>query len=240
MPAESRYCPECGRPLAENATVVPAPSGWWPPDPFLLIVLLVATGGIILLVSGPWPWGVVALLAAALALFARHGRERVDTGRTFSIARARALAVREAMAARSKEQVEVFRARRELADLESRRAQAFHDLGRAVFHKDRAGKESAQAGADQLTAVIREKEAEIETLRRQTEERLSRAQAEGRATVRLETPLEPARIPEPYPPDEITPPEPAPTPAPGEPTPGPDEPAPPHHPPAPETGADSR
>src|SRR5204862_1535732 len=115
-----------------------------------------------------------------------------------------------------------------------------HELGRAVFYGDEAGKESARAGADELTARIREKETEIETLRQQTDERVERAQAQGRPTVRLETPPEPARIPEPYPPDEITPPEPAPTPAPGEPTPGPEEPAPPVHPDMPETRADAR
>src|SRR5204862_6969211 len=87
VPAESRYCPECGRPLASDATVVRAPSAWWPPDPFLLVVLLVAVGGIILLVAGPWWAGLVALLVAAVAASVRHGRDRLDAGRTISIAR---------------------------------------------------------------------------------------------------------------------------------------------------------
>jgi outer membrane biosynthesis protein TonB len=197
----------------------------------VLIVLLVAIGGVILIAAGPWPWGLVAVLAAALALFARHGRERIDAGRTISIARARALSVREAMAARSREQVELFRARRELAELEAQLARAFHDLGRSVFHGDTEGKKAAQAGADDLAARISDTEAEIETLRQQTEQRVRQAQAAGQATVRLETPPEPARIPEPYPPDEITPPAPAPTPPPvPEPTPAPEPPSLPEEP----------
>jgi len=243
VPVASRYCPECGRPLAEGAAPSRAASPWWPPDPFLLVVGLVAAGGVILVAAGPWKWGLVALLAAAVALFARHGRDRlparaarIHTGRSLSIARARAFALREAMAARSREQVEVFRARRELAELEAARSRLFHDLGRAVFDCDEKGKEVAQAAAADVTARIREKEAEIETLRAQTDERLRRAQEESRETVRFESPPEPARIPEPYPPDEITPPEPAPMPPPGEPAPGPDEPAPPA---APETRAEN-
>src|SRR5204862_116635 len=83
---------------------------------------------------------LAALVVAAIAAIARHGRDRLDASRTISVARARTQAVREAMAARSREQVEVFRARRELAELDARRANAFHELGRAVFYGDEAGK----------------------------------------------------------------------------------------------------
>jgi hypothetical protein len=59
----------------------------------------------------------------------------------------------------------------------------------------------------------------------------------GSMTLRMETPPEPARVPEPWPPpDEGDLPDPAPTPAPGEPIPGPAEPSPPQHPPAPQGG----
>jgi hypothetical protein len=53
----------------------------------------------------------------------------------------------------------------------------------------------------------------------------------GAMTTRLESPPDPARVPEPWPPpDEGDLPDPAPTPAPGEPAPGPEEPAPPRDP----------
>ena len=53
----------------------------------------------------------------------------------------------------------------------------------------------------------------------------------GAMTTRLESPPDPARVPEPWPPpDEGDVPDPAPTPAPGEPAPGPEEPAPPRDP----------
>jgi predicted nucleic acid-binding Zn ribbon protein len=48
IPAESRFCPECGRALAGNAP----PLGYrrrWPPNAFHLVVALVAIGGILLL-----------------------------------------------------------------------------------------------------------------------------------------------------------------------------------------------
>jgi hypothetical protein len=78
------------------------------------------------------------------------------------------------------------------------------------------------------------KESEIEMPRRETNER---APGTWRAVQveRLESPLGPERVPEPWPPpDEGDLPGP-PTPSPGEPTPGPEEPAPPEHPPMPQT-----
>lgn len=57
-------------------------------------------------------------------------------------------------------------------------------------------------------------------------------------TTQMESPPEPARVPEPWPPpDEGDLPDPAPTPGPGEPTPGPEEPSPPQHPSFPQGAA---
>jgi hypothetical protein len=130
------------------------------------------------------------------------------------------------MALRSRAQMEIFRARRELADLEAQRTRLFRDLGQAVWAGDDAGTTAARAGVDGITARIAEKESEIDTLIRETEERVQRVQAPVRPTERLEAPAEPDPVPEPWPPpDEADVPEP-----PAEPGP------PPEHPPLPQTG----
>ena len=231
LTAESRFCPECGRPVTAAATAPIRVGSRWPPDALLLISLLVMIGGIVLLAGGVWAWGLVAVFGGLALFFARGEMERRTAGNVFAKLRARAGAAGVAVAAHSREQVALFRARRELVELEAQRGRAFQDLGRAVFVKDKAGKETAQAAVEAIEARIGDKEAEIETLRRKTEARVGQAQAHGRATARLEMPPEPARIPEPYPPpDEGTPPQPVPSPAPGEPVPGPDEPSPPEQP----------
>jgi hypothetical protein len=138
-------------------------------------------------------------------------------------------ASRAALAARSRGQLELFRARRERAELEAERTRGFQRLGRAVYGDDKAGTKAAREELDGITDRITEKEAEIETMVKEIDRRVQRAQAGGSPTERLEVP-EPARVPEPWPPpDEGTPPTPEPEPPPPEPPPEPE------HPPAPET-----
>lgn len=237
VPEGSRFCLQCGRPIlaAEN----PGPKRPLPglgarlPElsPLTVIAVALGVGGIILLVAGVWAWGVVALLGAAVLLLipGRVDRRAVDD------ARSRAGAMREALAVRGRGQVGVFRARRELAELQADRGRLFAGLGRAVYEEDQAGTESARAALAAVTERIEAKEAEIETLIRETEERVRRAQGPVQATevIHDESPPEPARVPEPWPPpDEGDIPEP-PQPDPGGPQPGPNEPAPPVQPPAP-------
>lgn len=233
---ESRFCAECGRPLAPETEELGEPvlvrPAWrlWPPDPVWIIAALVGVGGVILLVGGEWAWGVAALLAAVLIVLLRTRLRGRRAAHALSHLGSRAAATREAWAARSREQVEVFRARRELSDLAAERSRLFRDLGYAVYHDDETGMNATRAALAALHDRIEEKETEIETLRRQTEERVHQARAHVEPTERLEVPPEPARVPEPWPPpDEGDLPGP-PTPAPGEPAPGPEEPAPPEHP----------
>jgi predicted nucleic acid-binding Zn ribbon protein len=235
VPAESRFCLECGRPLAEGAAPA-ARRDWRHTDLTAIGLGLLVVLGLVLVLVGVVVIGVVLIAVGVLGLLVSRALERREAGRALGIVRARALAARDAMAARSREQVEIFRARRELADLHAQRGRGYHDLGRAVFHGDENGKEAAEAALAAVFARIQEKEAEIETLRLQTEERVQRAHAQASPTVRMSEPYPPPEvvppsepaIPEPYPPpDEGTPPEPAPTPAPGEPTPGPEQPSPP-------------
>lgn len=232
IPAGGRFCPECGRPLAvvESAQV----GRWWPPNPFILVVVLVAIGGIVLLVGRSWAWGLAVLLLAALLFLSQREAERRAARRAWGNARARFSATRDVVAARSRGQLELFRARRERAELEAERARGFQQLGQAVFQEDKKGIKSARAALDGIAERIAQKEAEIDTLVTQIQQRVQRAQGAGLPTERLESPPEPARVPEPWPPpDEGSPPAPAPGP---EPQPSPPEAPPkPEHPPSPET-----
>jgi outer membrane biosynthesis protein TonB len=232
IPAESRFCPECGRALREEPPATYR-GRWWPPNPFVLVVALVAIGGIILLIGGTWAWGLVVLLLAGLLFLSQREAERQAARRAWGNLRARFSATRDAVAARSRGQLDLFRARRERAELEAERSRGFQRLGQAVFDDDKAGIKAIRAELDEITERITQKEAEIETQMREIQQRVQRAQAGGVPTERLQiTPPEPARVPEPWPPpDEGSPPAPAP-----EPEPSPAEPPPkPEHPPVPET-----
>jgi hypothetical protein len=242
VPAGSKFCPECGRALAD-APVTPPSAAWrrWPPDPLLVVVVALVAGAVVLLVAGEWAWGVVALLGAGLVFLSQREAERRAARYALAGFGARIAATRDVFAARSRGQLDLFRARRERADLEPERGRAFRELGQAVYYKDKAGTESAKAAVAEVVGKIEAKEAEIDTLIKAVQERVQRAQFGVRPTERLEQPPEPARVPEPWPPpDEGTPPEPAPSPSP-EPEPSPAEPPPkPEHPPMPQTKARKR
>ena len=239
VPGGARFCPECGRPLparprALDDALVPRPSvGRRFLDPAVLLAFLLVVGAVFLALGGEWAWAAVAALGAAVVALARA---RLADGRghwALAHVRARAAATREAMAARSREQLALFRARRELADLEAERMRLYRDLGYAVYVEDRSGIEGVKGALEAVADRISGKEAEIEALREETERRIGQAQVEVRPTERMETPPEPARVPEPWPPPdegEI----PDPIPSPGGPT--PEEPPAPEHPPAPQTG----
>lgn len=230
LAAESRYCPECGGRLGENDS---SRLSLTPPSPLLAIAMLVAIGGIILLAGAVWAWGVVALLGAAVLFLFDQFVDRRVAARGLADLRGRLVATRESVALRSRGQMGVFRARRELAELHIEKDRIFRQFGEAVYSENERGMKAARTAVDAVVGRIRDKEAEIETLIRETEVLIQRVQAPVQETVKLEAPPEPARVPEPWPPpDEGDIPEP-PQPSPGEPTPGPEEPAPPVEPPAP-------
>lgn len=221
VPASARFCHECGRPLGDEA----APRVRFRITPALVAASALAAASAALLVAGWWAWGLVALLAALVVLLAA-GPLRVGRARTLlTEARMRASVTGESVAARSRGHVELFRARRELADLEAERGRRLLELGCAVYDANETGTRAAREAVDETVSRIREKEAEIETARKDVDERVERAQAQARPTVVLEAPPEPPSIPEPWPPpDEADRPSPEPDPGPVEPQPGPDEP----------------
>ncbi|HEX2504873.1 MAG TPA: zinc ribbon domain-containing protein [Gaiellaceae bacterium] len=227
VPAGSRFCLQCGRAIGEIEAAprrrrFGLPAALPALGPLTVAAIALSAGGVILLAGGVWAWGVVALLAAAVLVLlpGRVDRERVND------VRYRFGATRQALAVRGRGQMELFRARRELAELEADRARLFGELGRAVYEDDGAGTKAARTALEAHVERIHAKEIEIETLIRETEERVRTVQGPVQPTEVLhdEAPPEPARVPEPWPPpDEGDVPEPAP-PGPGEPMPGPDEP----------------
>lgn len=218
LPGGARFCPACGREAPEDAIGLALPR----PGIVEGVAAVLALLAVVLLALALWAWALVCLLAAIVLVL---GRARVANRRWRPLvhgARARASATREQWAARSREQVEVFRARRELAELESERGRLLHALGAAVYAGDESGTGAARAALDAVGAKIEAKEGEIATLRQQTQERVERAQAEVRPTQVMQVP-EPAQVPEPWPPpDEADLPEPDPQPS----EPGPAEPEP--------------
>jgi zinc-ribbon domain len=234
--AENRFCPECGRPLTDEApdTVVRPRERRWPPHPMMIGAGLVWIGAIILLAGGVWAWGVVAFLAGAILALSQREAERRAAKRALSGLRERMTATHAAVAARSPGHLDIFRARRELAELGAERNRGLHRLGTAVFSGDKAGTKDAKADVQSVVDRINEKEAEIQALIQQIEERVNRAHLNVRPTERIqaEQPPEPARIPEPWPPpDEGDPPAPVPVPEPSPAEPPPD----PEHPPMPQS-----
>jgi len=199
----------------------------------LVIAVLVWIGSIVLLAGGVWAWGLVAFLAAGMLFLTQREAERRAAKYALLGFRERFFATRASLAARSRGQLELFRSRRERAELEAERSRGLHRLGHAVFYSDKAGTKSAKADVEAIVKRISTKEAEIESLIRQTGERVQRAQAGVKPTeqIQAEQPPEPARIPEPWPPpDEGDPPTPFP-----DPEPSPAEPPEPEHPPMPQS-----
>jgi zinc ribbon protein len=263
LPKGSRFCPECGTRVGaapnetaveelppeetgpvpvELATATPRFFGVTPPAAVLALAAASLALGILLLATGhPIVGG--ALLGAAIVLalfFAGLVRRLPDTAvarassGAIDVIRARAGFVAEAVTVHSSARVELFRLRRELAQLVVDRAECARALGEAVYADDASAAESARARMAELDRLISAKEGEMEQVATGAVERIHQAQLQVQPTL-IETP-EPPAPPEPYPPPTEPPapvpvpePSPEPSPAPGPvpvPEPGP-EPSPP-------------
>jgi hypothetical protein len=217
--ADARFCSECGSPVPEPDGVEARVRRYWSaPDLGLLAGIVLAGAGVVLVGAQAWLWAAVALGLAALVFLLRWEAGRRRTGAAI----ARLSAHRRVVGARSRGQLELFRLRRELAELQAELSRAYQDLGRATHAGDAHAARAATAHVDDVGARILALEAQIGALVREMQERVRRAQAEVTPTQRLEAPLEPASVSEPSP-------EPVPEPSPEAP------PAAPEPPPAPET-----
>jgi outer membrane biosynthesis protein TonB len=142
--------------------------------------------------------------------------------------------VLESVAIRSDTGRRVARLRNELLEAESRREMLLRGLGAAVYADDAEATQSLENQLTNLDEGIRAKEAEMQSIVDEAQERISRGRSSVQPT--LIEPAQPAPVPEPAPPpDEGTPPQPPEIP---EPSPPPDEWTIPTPDPVPETGPD--
>jgi outer membrane biosynthesis protein TonB len=132
----------------------------------------------------------------------------------------------ESVTVHSSARVELYRQRRELAELLARRAESARILGESVYAGDDEGTETARARMAELDGQVRAKEEEMEQTAAAAMERIQRAQLQVQPT-QIEPPQP---VPEPYP-EPSPPPQPVPVP---EPMPEPSEPPGPAHIPEPQ------
>jgi hypothetical protein len=148
-------------------------------DPVLLAGIALAVVGVVLVELRLWLWGALALVLAAVVLALSTEAGRRYTRRAAGAAGARASVHGRVVGARSRGQVELFRLRRELAELQAERGAAYQELGRATHQGDEAAASGATAKLDDLLPRIEAKEAEIATLVTAMDERVRRAQAKA-------------------------------------------------------------
>jgi hypothetical protein len=262
---KARYCPQCGHPTGSGETKVeevpPDETGRVPvhyervepryygvtPSTFVLVLAAAAlTLAVVLLVTGRWPVGLIVLgVSLLLALvFVEAARRKPagtvarSTAEALDAFRARAGVAADSIATRGRATRRVIALRRELQRMGQLRARLLFELGDAVYRGDEHGTEMAREQVKELDELAQEREAEMQAVVAQAQERLHRRRLEVQPTeMMVELPEEPAapgetdpsgpvRIPEPYPPpDEGSPPQPAVIPEPGPlaPEPGPGE-----------------
>jgi hypothetical protein len=254
LPKTSRYCPQCGHPAAAGETKVmelpPDETGRVPVQytqaepryygitPTTLVLVLAGaalTLAVVLFALGHWPFGLIALGVSLLLLlvFLEAARRKPDGPVARSTAdaldgfRARAGVAADSLATRGRAARRLLALRRELQRMALLRARLLFELGDAVYRGDDQGTERACGQVRELDELAALREAEMEAVMVQTQERLQRRRLEVQPTEMVELPDEPAQpgegtpggpavIPEPYPPpDEGNPPEPAIMPEPG-------------------------
>jgi len=237
LPKESRYCPECGQPVADGETKVhelppdetgPVPVsiehadrryyGVTPTGLALGLAALCIVGAIVLFALGHWPFALILLGAGLLLLLVG-----VETG----VFRERAGVAADSFATRGRATTRIVQLRRELRKMAVLRGRLLFELGDAVYRGDEQATEAARERLGDLDEAWRQKGAEMQTVITQAQERMHRRRLEVQPTEMVEIPDQPsapseqdptgpAVIPEPYPPpDEGNPPEPAIIPEPG-------------------------
>jgi zinc ribbon protein len=242
LPRASKYCPQCGRPTEAGDTKVldvpadetgqvpvsydraePRYYGVTPATLALVLALLALVAAIVLFATGHWPFGLILIGVAVLFGLVYLEAARRKPGGAL---RARAGAAADSLATRGRVTRRVLALRRELQRLALVRTRLLVDLGDAVYRGDEQATETAREQVKELDRAAAEREAEMQTVLVEAQERLQQRRLEVQPTQMVEVPEEPqapgegdpgpVRIPEPYPPpDEGSPPQPAVIPEPG-------------------------
>jgi hypothetical protein len=229
-----------------KVSATPRYFGVAPPLGLLALAVGSLVGGIVVLVAVNVLAGVLLLVAALLfsVLFVAAARRDPDiavvrlTSRAVDELRARADYAVEAVSVQSSARVELFRLRRELAQLVAERAEAARALGEAVY---RDADDQVKQGREWMTELdqrLADKEREMTRVAAKANERIQRAQLQVQPTEIVDPPQVPEPMPVPSePPQPVTVPEPSPVPSePPVPVPAPDpvpEPSPPQPEPPP-------
>jgi hypothetical protein len=255
LPAESRYCAQCGnRSDAGGTKVMEVPAnetghvpvhygraepryyGLTPATLVLVLAGAAVTLAVVLFALGRWPLGLILLGVALLLVLvflevARRkpgGAMARSTAEALEAFRAHAGVAAGSLATRGRAAGRLITLRRELQRMGQLRAQLLFELGEAVYRGDEQATEIAREQVKELDELAAEREAEMATVVTRAQQRLHQRRLEVQPTEMVELPEEPSP-----PPGEATPPEPARIP---EPYPPPDEATPPEPAVIPEPG----
>jgi zinc-ribbon domain len=216
LPANSKFCPECGAPVAAGDTVVeavpppepgPAPVepqvaerrifGVPPSSVLLLLTVAGVAGAVVLFALGEWPWALIVLGLTgfvATALFTQARRLPGETGgmtkaslRGLDSVRARGRAVVETVAAHGSARMELARLRREVDALTADRRDRVRELGEAAYADDKAAVKELKDRIKQIDDDIQAKEAQMARVTIDAQERIGRAKL-GVQPTRIEEP----------------------------------------------------
>ena len=211
LPPNSKFCPQCGTPVAAGDTVVeavPPPEPGPPPvepqvaerrffgvPPSSVLLLLTVAGAaaaIALFVLGEWPWALIVLGLTgfvATGLFTQARRLPDETGgvtkaslRGLASVRARGRAVVETVAAHGSARMELARLRREAAALTADRRDRVRELGEAAYADDKAAVKELKDRIKQLDDDVQAKEAQMAKVTIDAQERIGRAKLEAQPT----------------------------------------------------------
>lgn len=226
---------ETGRVPVQYTQAEPRYYGITPTTLVLVLAGAALTLAIVLFVVGRWPLALIALGASVLfvLIFLEAARRKPEgpvarsTSEGLETFRARAGFAADSLATRGRAAKRLIALRRELQRMSALRAQLLFELGAAVYRGDDQEIEAARGKVRELDELAAQREAEMQTVVVQAQERLQRRRLEVQPTEMVELPDGPpqpgesepggpAVIPEPYPPpDEGNPPEPAIIPEPG-------------------------
>jgi zinc-ribbon domain len=211
LPENSKFCPECGTPVAAGDTVVeavpppepgPAPVepqvaerrffGVPPSSVLLLLTVAGVAGAVVLFALGEWPWALIVLGLTgfvATALLTQARRLPGETGgvtkaslRGLDSVRARGRAVVETVAAHGSARMELARLRREAAALTADRRDRVRELGEAAYADDKAAVKELKDRIKQLDDEVQAKEAQMAKVTIDAQERIGRAKLEAQPT----------------------------------------------------------
>ena len=266
LESSGRFCPDCGVRLAgaDDVTVEAIPPdetgpvpvevtvaepryfGVTPPLAVFALAVASLAGAIAAFATGRTIPGVLLLVAAGAfaALYVAASRRLPEDavarlpGRAIGGLRNRAGFAAGAVGAYSGAQLELFRLRREFAELVARRGEAARSLGEAVYGGADEDAANARNLLSELDAAMAAKEAEMTRVATDATARIRQARLEVQPTAVVEPPNVPEPMPVPSePPQPVTVPEPSPVPSePPAPMPAPD-PTPEPSPPMPEPPA---